>query len=70
MLVREYTLAIFLDIKGAFNNVESDAIARALETLSLERNIVRFIELLLKSRLVTSTVGAMNCQRMVRKGTP
>ena len=66
--IREHTLAIFLDIEGAFSNVDPEVIA--LNSLNLGRNIVRFIELILKSRLVTTNVGATNCQRMVRKGTP
>ena len=33
MHVKEYTLAIFLDIEGAFNNVDPDAIAKALGSL-------------------------------------
>ena len=54
-----------MHIEGAFNNVDTDGIVRALDSLKLGRNIVRFIELLLKSR-----IGANNCQRMVGRVTP
>ena len=72
MHVKGYTLAIFLDIKGSFNNVHPDAIVRALDSLNMGQNLVSFIHsfILRKSRLVTFTVGATNCQRMVRRGIP
>ena len=37
--VKEYTFAIFLDIEGAVNNVEPDAIVRTLSTLHLGQNL-------------------------------
>ena len=59
MHVMNYTLAILLDIVGAFNNVHPDAIVRDLGSLNLGKNLIRFIELLLKSRII-----------MARRGTP
>ena len=47
MHVKEPTLVTFLDIEGAFNNVNWDAIG----PLNLFQNLVRFIELLLKSKV-------------------
>ena len=60
MHVKEYII-IFLDIESAFNNVDPDAIVRALGSLNLGQNLVRFIEILIKSRIITSKVGATNC---------
>ena len=57
--IKEYTLAIFLDIEGVFYIVDLDAIVR---TLGSGRYIIRFIELPLKPRLMTSPLGATNCQ--------
>ena len=54
---QEYTLAIFLDVESTFNNVDPDALVGALGNLNLVQNMVRFIDVLLKSRLVTSAVG-------------
>ena len=34
MHVKKYALTIFLDIEGAFNNVEPDAVVRALDPLN------------------------------------
>ena len=47
--VKEYTLAVFLDIEGAFNNVNPVPLVRALNSLNLDQNLVRFTEFLLKS---------------------
>ena len=65
--VKECTLTIFLDIEGAFSNVNSNAIARALDILNLNQNLVRFTELFLKSRIITSTVRASK-KRIVCRG--
>ena len=70
MHVKEYTLENFLVIVGAFNNVETDAIVNALGSLNLGQNLVRFIELLPKSRIMTTKVWATICQRMVHRATP
>ena len=68
--VKEYTLAIFLDIEGAFNIFNSNAVARALDSLNLDQYLVWFTELLLNSRIITSTVAPSQCQRIVCRGTP
>ena len=70
MCVKEYTLAIFLGIKGAFNDVDPDSIVRALGSLNLGQNLISYIAFLLKSMIITSKVGAMDFQRMVHRGTP
>ena len=66
---KEYTKTIFLDIEGIFGNVNLAAIAGALNSLNLEQDLVRFIELLCILRVVTSTVGVTHCQRVVCRGT-
>ena len=60
---KEYTKTIFLDIEGIFGNVNLAAIAGALNSLNLEQDLVRFIELLYKLRVVTSTVGGLHIVR-------
>ena len=52
-----------------FDNIDPVAIVRSLGSLNLGQNIVRFIELLLKLRITTSTVGISNCHRIVCRGT-
>ena len=48
----------FWQIEGVFSNVNRNAIVWALSSLNLYQNLVWFTELLLKSRIITSTVGA------------
>ena len=64
--VKEYTLAI----EGVLNKINSDTIVKALNSLNLDQNLVRFTEFLLKSRVITPTVGASQCQRIICRSTP
>ncbi|XP_070854745.1 uncharacterized protein [Drosophila suzukii] len=54
---KEYALAAFLDIEGAFNNVLPTAITESLTDLGVEIKVVELIHKLLMSRMVTSTLG-------------
>jgi len=65
---KEYSLAAFLDIEGAFNNVTPTAITGALTELGIERRIVAHT--MLTSRVVYSTVGSAHSTRNVSRGTP
>jgi len=67
---KEYFLAAFLDIEGAFNNVTPTAITGALTELSIERPIVGLIHTMLTSRVVHSTKGSAHSTRNVSRGTP
>jgi len=62
---KEYTLAAFLDLEGAFNNVTPTAIIGALTELGIERPIMG-----LTSRIVYSTMGSAHSTRTVSRGTP
>jgi len=66
----EYSLATFLDIEGAFNNVTPTAITGALTELGIERPIVGLIHTMLTSRVVYSTMGSALSTRNVSRGTP
>ena len=57
MHIKEYTPATFLNIEAVFNNIYPDALVSALSSLKLGQNLIRFIDLLLKSRIVTSTMS-------------
>jgi len=63
---KEYSLAAFFDIDGAFNNVTPMAITGALTELGIERPIVA----MLTSRVVHSTMGSAHSTRNVSRGTP
>jgi len=66
---KEYSLAAFLDIEGAFNNVTPTAINGALTGLGIERPIVGLIHTMLTSRVVYSTMGTAHSTRNVSRGT-
>ncbi|WP_333764964.1 reverse transcriptase domain-containing protein [Streptomyces sp. IBSBF 2390] len=66
----QYTLAAFLDIEGAFNNVKLEAIKGALEHLNVNKSVSLWISRMLRSRIIHSTVGGSSLTRYVSRGTP
>ena len=66
----QYALGIFLDIEGAFDNVLFKTIIEALERLQLPREIVRWVNAMLRSRTVTVTVQGKSVSKRVKKGCP
>lgn len=67
---REYTLATFLDIEGAFNNVTTDAIIGALCKHKLNAKVIKWIYELLKNRSVIAEWGGRTSERVANRGTP
>lgn len=67
---REFTLASFLDIEGAFNNVETASIRNALEKAGAEGAIVDWIDNMLKSRIINSEMAGDAVKKTVTRGTP
>jgi len=67
---KEYSLAAFLNIEGAFNNVTPTTITGALAELRIERPIAGLIHTMLTSRVVYSTMGSAHSTRNVSRGTP
>lgn len=67
---KQYSLAAFMDIEGAFNNVNVDAITDALINLKVETPICKWLNLMLRSRAIHSAIGNSNIKRFAQKGTP
>ena len=67
---QQYTLAAFLDIEGAFNNVRVDAIVDSLSKLGVDVCITNWIKVMLVSRVIHSTIGSDTTSRSVNRGTP
>ncbi|XP_058978632.1 uncharacterized protein LOC109613882 [Musca domestica] len=65
-----FTLAAFLDIEGAFNNVTLEAIHSSLERLSVPPLLVDWIDVMLSSRIVNSSIGECSVRKTVTRGTP
>lgn len=68
--LKEYTMAAFLDIEGAFNNVNTEAIEEALIDLEVNRYIAYWVENMLNSRIINSAVGPSSMRRLTTRGTP
>lgn len=67
---KDYVLAAFLDIEGAFNNVKSESIRSALRSVKVKDYVINWIMNMLSTRTVSSTVGSSSCIKTVRRGTP
>lgn len=67
---KEFSLATFLDIEGAFNNVESDAIEEGLREAGVADHISSWIMQMLSTRQITSEFGDTTLKRSVSRGTP
>lgn len=67
---KQYSLAAFLDIEGAFNNVTTKAIKESLISLGVEDFLVRWIVNMLENRTVISKIGSNTTKISVNRGTP
>lgn len=66
----DFTLAAFLDIEGAFNNVTSCAIRRSLESSGVSPLLVAWIGTMLSNRFVSSVLGVSSIRKWATRGTP
>lgn len=66
----EYTLAAFIDIEGAFNNVTATSIIEALKAKDVENGICLWVNHMLTSRIVTAEIAGTSVTRTVNRGTP
>ena len=69
LYVKEFTLAVLLDIEGALNNINLNGLLNVLNSLNPGQGLVGFIHLLHKSKTVTSSVGTAYCKRNVCRST-
>ena len=66
----DYVVGCFLDIKGAFDNITTGAIVRALEKKNVERNIIRWYDQYLNNRVCTAELGEAKRKIKLTKGAP
>ncbi|MCP3666940.1 MAG: hypothetical protein GY696_31350 [Gammaproteobacteria bacterium] len=67
---KEYALAVFLDIEGAFDNAAFDVIEDTLRERGVHSVAARWIGNLLRCRIVHGSVGDSTVRVAVKKGTP
>ena len=66
----DYVVACFLDIKGAFDNIATKAIVRALEKKNVEGNIIKWYDQYLNNRVCSAELGQAKRKVKLTKGAP
>ena len=64
------SLGIFIDLKGAFDNVTFDSIIAALYQLEVPHHIIHWITNYISNRFVTYRLGSYSTTRHILKGCP
>lgn len=67
---KNHLVAIFLDIKGAFDNVIPEILVNDLKTIGISKKIISFIYNLISERNITFTNFPGNISRSTFKGLP
>lgn len=70
LMNKEFTLAAFLDIEGAFNNVKLQSINTEMVNIGLDHKIIQWINNMLNCRIINSTLGCSSVRKTVTRGTP
>lgn len=70
VMCNEYTLAAFIDIEGAFNNVKTCSITKALEKQKINQSIISWINEMLRGRIIRTELAGKTERRRVNRGTP
>ena len=66
----DFTLGIFLDIEGTFDNISFSAIEFALERFGTNWGVIRWISNMLRSRTLTISIGEATLRRHINHGCP
>ena len=66
----EYVVACFLDIKGAFDNITTGAIVKALEKKNVESEIIKWYSQYLNNRVCIAELGTSRRKVKLTKGAP
>ena len=70
LLWGRFVIAIYLDIRGAFDNVRTRAIIRALKNRGVESTVLNMYEYYLENRTCEATLGGSKCLAKLNQGTP
>ena len=70
LLRGQMAIAIYIDIKGAFDNVTTGAIVKALEDRGIEKRIVSWYRNYLENRTSETKLGASNLRAKLTRGAP
>ena len=70
LLRKEFALGVFLDISGAFDNLDPNAAARGLERIGTDKCIVNWYKNYLTNRLINVEINGCGKTRSLGQGTP
>ena len=70
ILNKQVAMAAFLDIEGAFDNLDSNAAIKAMTKHGIEKSIVQWYGHYLKNRISTVQYGHRSEHRTLTRGTP
>jgi hypothetical protein len=70
LLNQKITLAVYLDISGAFNNLSFDSALSALRRKKIPEHLVKWYSSFLHNQCSTLTIDNKNFTRALTKGTP
>jgi retron-type reverse transcriptase len=63
-------IGVFLDIKGAFDKVNTAALVRGLQRFDINKTVVRFVSNRLSHRSVVASVDGVEATRNAETGCP
>ena len=67
---KNYYLAVFLDIEGAFDNITNEAIIQGMKSHNIPDHILLWYQHYLFNRTCISSLGTETIERKIAKGTP
>ena len=67
---KQQAVGVFLDISGAFDNVDHDKAIQAMRNRNMPEQFVSWYGHCLKNRTVTADIAGAVCSRSVARGTP
>lgn len=70
ILDKGFTLAAFVDIEGAFNNVTANSVIEAMGRKGIDMGLQNWTNHMLTSRIVSGEVAGACATRAVSRGTP
>ena len=63
-------MAVFLDIKGAFDNVNHEAALKAMRTRGIDEQLIQWYGQYLTQRVVSATLTGVTMTKKITRGTP
>ena len=70
LLRQQFTLAVFIDISGAFNNLNTDKAIQAMRDRGFKGPLVSWYESFVKNRVANSELLGTKIKRKLKLGTP